>query len=70
MGHGLGVLGMKEGWLLLQATLWKRSQENDGYSGEQWKELDMAMGGLKRDSYPALGVRIESWRFPEEAHLK
>lgn len=55
---------MKEAWLLLQATLWERSQENHDDSREQWKELDIAMGGPKRDSHPALGVRIRSWRFP------
>ena len=50
--------------MLLQATLWERSQENYDDSREQWKELAMAMGGPKWDSRPALGVRIGSWRFP------
>lgn len=48
---------MNEAWLGLQATLWERSQEKDGYSGEQQKEVYMAMGGLKTDSLPASGER-------------
>ena len=43
----------------------EKKQTTDGCNRERWKEGYMAMGGRRRCSHPALGVGMESWRFPK-----